>query len=64
MTPSDLWVCPQGTGCDLVTGEERRLGRSDGLAAEHVACTVEMTSVKTPCELASFELATHSSRSS
>ncbi|XP_043219384.1 ATP-dependent RNA helicase SUV3 homolog, mitochondrial-like [Amphibalanus amphitrite] len=42
----------QGTSCDLVTGEERRLGRPDGLASEHVACTVEMTSVKTPYEVA------------
>jgi len=42
----------QGTACDLVTGEERRQVREDGSQADHVACTVEMTSVKTPYEVA------------
>ena len=40
----------QGTACDLITGEERRLMGEDGGASDHVACTVEMTSVNTPCK--------------
>lgn len=44
----------QGTPCDLVTGEERRLGNTDGAAANHVACTVEMASVNTPCAYGNF----------
>jgi len=42
----------QGTPCDLVTGEERRFGNLDKIASSHVACTVEMTSVNTPYEVA------------
>ncbi|XP_050723777.1 ATP-dependent RNA helicase SUV3 homolog, mitochondrial-like [Eriocheir sinensis] len=42
----------RGTPCDLVTGEERRFGNTDGVAANHVACTVEMASVNTPYEVA------------
>jgi ATP-dependent RNA helicase SUPV3L1/SUV3 len=34
-----------------VTGEERRIVDPAGEPAPHVACTVEMTSVTTPCEL-------------
>ncbi|KAK4289181.1 hypothetical protein Pmani_037837 [Petrolisthes manimaculis] len=41
-----------GTPCDLVTGEERRQGNTEGLAAQHMACTVEMTSVSQPYEVA------------
>ncbi|KAG0717614.1 ATP-dependent RNA helicase SUV3, mitochondrial [Chionoecetes opilio] len=39
----------RGTPCDLVTGEERRNGNTDGQAARHLACTVEMASVTTAC---------------
>lgn len=41
----------QGTPCDLVTGEERRYARADEVASNHVACTVEMASVTSPCEI-------------
>jgi len=45
-----MYVCLQGTPCDLVTGDERRCVSADGVTASaHVACTVEMTSVSTPC---------------
>lgn len=40
-----------GTPCDLVTGEERRYARADEVASNHVACTVEMASVTSPCEI-------------
>lgn len=39
----------KGTPCDLVTGEERRTGNDDGTAANHVACTVEMTALNRRC---------------
>lgn len=39
----------RGTPCDLVTGEERKFAKGDGNPASHVSCTVEMTSVTTPC---------------
>jgi len=42
----------RGTDCDLVTGEERRLAREDGEQASHVACTVEMTNLAQPYEVA------------
>lgn len=42
----------RGTPCDLVTGEERRFGSTDGCAARHVACTVEMTSVNDAFDVA------------
>ncbi|XP_068154037.1 ATP-dependent RNA helicase SUV3 homolog, mitochondrial [Drosophila tropicalis] len=42
----------RGTPCDLVTGEERKFGISENSPASHVACTVEMTSVNTPYEVA------------
>jgi len=42
----------KGTVCDLVTGEERKFGNPDQSGAAHVACTVEMTSVTTPYEVA------------
>ncbi|MEQ2199883.1 hypothetical protein XENOCAPTIV_015574, partial [Xenoophorus captivus] len=35
--------------CDLVTGEERTFVDPEGRAAGHVACTIEMCSVNTPC---------------
>ncbi|XP_029314682.1 ATP-dependent RNA helicase SUPV3L1, mitochondrial [Cottoperca gobio] len=41
-----------GVPCDLVTGEERTFMDSDGRAASHVACTIEMSSVTTPYEVA------------
>lgn len=41
-----------GTPCDLITGEERRFVSSDNEPSSHVACTVEMTSVNTPYEVA------------
>ena len=40
----------QGTACDLITGEERKYVDPDGEPSGHVACTVEMTNVKTVCE--------------
>ena len=43
-------LCYQGTACDLVTGEERRYASEDNTPSGHVACTVEMASVTTPCE--------------
>lgn len=43
-------VSIQGVPCDLVTGEERTFVDVEGRAAEHVACTIEMCSVNTPCE--------------
>ncbi|XP_053946950.1 ATP-dependent RNA helicase SUV3 homolog, mitochondrial [Anastrepha ludens] len=42
----------RGTPCDLVTGEERKFGINEDTPASHVACTVEMTSVNTPYEVA------------
>ncbi|CAJ1048862.1 ATP-dependent RNA helicase SUPV3L1%2C mitochondrial [Xyrichtys novacula] len=41
-----------GVPCDLITGEERTYMDSDGRAANHVACTIEMSSVTTPYEVA------------
>ncbi|XP_045888315.1 ATP-dependent RNA helicase SUPV3L1, mitochondrial [Micropterus dolomieu] len=41
-----------GVTCDLVTGEERTFMDSEGRAAGHVACTIEMCSVTTPYEVA------------
>lgn len=40
----------QGVPCDLVTGEERTFVDPEGRAAGHVACTIEMCSVTTPCK--------------
>jgi len=43
-------ACLQGTPCDLITGDERRCVSADGVTASaHLACTVEMTSVSSPC---------------
>ncbi|XP_053694212.1 ATP-dependent RNA helicase SUV3 homolog, mitochondrial [Sabethes cyaneus] len=42
----------RGTPCDLVTGEERKLADPNGNSSKHVACTVEMTSINTPYEVA------------
>lgn len=42
----------RGTPCDLITGEERKFGINEDKPASHVACTVEMTSVNTPYEVA------------
>ncbi|KAF7272847.1 hypothetical protein GWI33_014411 [Rhynchophorus ferrugineus] len=42
----------RGTPCDLITGEERKFADPSGEASGHVACTVEMTSVTTPYEVA------------
>uniref|UniRef100_A0A0A9Y4T4 ATP-dependent RNA helicase SUV3 homolog, mitochondrial n=2 Tax=Lygus hesperus TaxID=30085 RepID=A0A0A9Y4T4_LYGHE len=42
----------RGTPCDLVTGEERKFAISEGSPSSHVSCTVEMTSVNTPYEVA------------
>ncbi|KAL3268936.1 hypothetical protein HHI36_008023 [Cryptolaemus montrouzieri] len=41
-----------GTPCDLVTGEERNIVDPSGSPSSHVSCTVEMTSVNTPYEVA------------
>lgn len=40
----------RGTHCDLVTGEERKYAKANKTPSDHVACTVEMTSVSTPCK--------------
>uniref|UniRef100_A0A8C8IA77 ATP-dependent RNA helicase SUPV3L1, mitochondrial n=1 Tax=Oncorhynchus tshawytscha TaxID=74940 RepID=A0A8C8IA77_ONCTS len=45
---SALFKC--GVPCDLVTGEERTFVDAEGGQAEHVACTIEMCSVTTPCQ--------------
>lgn len=42
----------KGTPCDLVTGEERKFALGDGNPSTHVSCTVEMTSIMTPYEVA------------
>jgi ATP-dependent RNA helicase SUPV3L1/SUV3 len=42
----------RGTPCDLVTGEERSYARDPEHPSAHVACTVEMTSLTTPYEVA------------
>ncbi|XP_049859048.1 ATP-dependent RNA helicase SUV3 homolog, mitochondrial isoform X2 [Schistocerca gregaria] len=42
----------RGTPCDLVTGEERKYADANGNPSGHVACTVEMSSVTTPYEVA------------
>uniref|UniRef100_A0A1B6F468 RNA helicase n=1 Tax=Cuerna arida TaxID=1464854 RepID=A0A1B6F468_9HEMI len=42
----------RGTPCDLVTGEERRYVNGEDNPASHVSCTVEMTSVNIPYEVA------------
>lgn len=42
----------EGTPCDLVTGEERRYAKSEETPSDHAACTVEMTSVNLPYEVA------------
>lgn len=42
----------KGTPCDLVTGEERKYSLGEGMPSSHVSCTVEMTSVSTPYEVA------------
>uniref|UniRef100_A0A8W7PBW6 ATP-dependent RNA helicase SUV3 homolog, mitochondrial n=1 Tax=Anopheles coluzzii TaxID=1518534 RepID=A0A8W7PBW6_ANOCL len=42
----------RGTACDLVTGEERKFANPEGKPSAHVACTVEMTSINTPYEVA------------
>lgn len=42
----------RGTACDLVTGEERKYALGEGNPAAHVSCTVEMTSVNIPYEVA------------
>ena len=34
----------------MVTGEERRFAREDGLPSNHIACTVEMTNIAEPCK--------------
>ncbi|XP_054766320.2 ATP-dependent RNA helicase SUPV3L1, mitochondrial-like isoform X2 [Lytechinus pictus] len=42
----------RGIMCDLVTGEERKYAHPDSIPSSHVACTVEMTSVSQPYEIA------------
>ncbi|PIK48074.1 putative ATP-dependent RNA helicase SUPV3L1, mitochondrial isoform X2 [Apostichopus japonicus] len=42
----------RGIPCDLVTGEERKYAHPDDVPSGHVACTVEMTSVTQPYEVA------------
>lgn len=42
----------RGTPCDLVTGEERKFAINSESPSTHVACTVEMTSLTMPYEVA------------
>jgi len=42
----------RGVACDLVTGEERRSANEDGSPSNHVACTVEMSNLAQPYEVA------------
>lgn len=42
----------RGTPCDLVTGEERKFANENSSASPHVSCTVEMTSLNMPYEVA------------
>ncbi|CAH1988276.1 unnamed protein product [Acanthoscelides obtectus] len=42
----------RGTPCDLVTGEERSYADPAGNPSGHVSCTVEMTSLSNPYEVA------------
>nr|CAH7749505.1 unnamed protein product [Callosobruchus chinensis] len=42
----------RGTPCDLVTGEERSFADPVGVPSSHVSCTVEMTSINNPYEVA------------
>lgn len=46
-----FFIIFKGTPCDLVTGEERSFADPSKNPSSHVACTVEMTSITTPCEL-------------
>ncbi|XP_054164747.1 ATP-dependent RNA helicase SUV3 homolog, mitochondrial-like, partial [Oppia nitens] len=41
-----------GTDCDLVTGEERRYAKEDNMPSNHIACTVEMSSINDKVEVA------------
>lgn len=41
-----------GTPCDLITGEERKFVQPNNNPANHVSCTVEMTNLNTPYEVA------------
>ncbi|KAI2807677.1 ATP-dependent RNA helicase supv3l1, mitochondrial [Blomia tropicalis] len=41
-----------GVNCDLITGEERRYANLNQTPSEHVACTVEMSSITQPYEVA------------
>lgn len=50
-----FFLSSQGVPCDLVTGEERVSVDPDGKQAAHVACTVEMCSVTTPCMYLLFQ---------
>jgi hypothetical protein len=50
------FLSPQGVPCDLVTGEERTFVDAEGGQAEHVACTIEMCSVTTPCQYLTLSL--------
>lgn len=34
----------------MVTGEERKFANANGIQSSHIACTVEMTSINTPCK--------------
>ncbi|KAG8315092.1 ATP-dependent RNA helicase supv3l1, mitochondrial [Homalodisca vitripennis] len=42
----------RGVPCDLITGEERKFVNGEDNPARHVSCTVEMTSVNMPYEVA------------
>ncbi|KAG8233333.1 hypothetical protein J437_LFUL010883 [Ladona fulva] len=42
----------RGTPCDLVTGEERRYANENNEPSNHVSCTVEMTNLNNPCDVA------------
>lgn len=42
----------RGVPCDLITGEERKFANEDQEPANHVSCTVEMSNLTTPFEVA------------
>lgn len=42
--------------CDLVTGEERIFVDQEGRTSGHIASTIEMCSVTTPCEYSEHDL--------
>lgn len=44
----------QGTVCDMVTGEEKRHGKSPEEPAKHISITIEMAALEPHCEILLF----------